>query len=481
MASDNLTFKPKASSVITNLGRFLAKRRTESYLVGGYIRDSLINRDTIDIDIAVDGEASIIASEIANAFNGKYVLLDEVNKVARVILPQCYLDLSTMQGSIIEDLARRDFTIDAMAVDLEHYGDQVQVIDPFGGCHDLNQRLIRAVDDTVFQHDPARLLRAPRLAAELDFAIEANTESLIKRDAHLIKRVTGERVRDELCALLAAPQASNSLRHLDQMGLLSPLIPEITAAKGVEQPKEHFWDVFEHSIETVASLERLFKAISVNDDVLGAMPCSTTLVSHFSQETSGGRCRLTILKIAALLHDIGKPAAKTIAADDRMRFLDHAKHGASMAKHIMERLRFSSREVKMVENTILYHMRPGQLGDSAMPSHRAIYRYFRDTGEVGFDTLFLSLADHLATRGPLLNPTHWHNHIKLIEYVILKHAEEQNVIKPPKLIDGHDLINLGMTPGPKVGAVLEAVREAQAAGEIEAREQALDLAKKLLN
>jgi poly(A) polymerase len=114
------------------------------------------------------------------------------------------------------------------------------------------------------------------------------------------------------------------------------------------------------------------------------------------------------------------------------------------------------------------------MGQGELPTHRAIYRYFRDTGEAGIDTLFLSLADHLATRGPRLNLTHWQEHAQMVEYVLAQHFEQQRLVAPAKLVDGHDLIRIfGLSPGPKMGQLLEAVREAQASGEVTTREEAL--------
>ena len=123
---------------------------------------------------------------------------------------------------------------------------------------------------------------------------------------------------------------------------------------------------------------------------------------------------------------------------------------------------------------VRHHLRPGQMAHDELPSHRAIYRYFRDTGDAGIDILFLSLADHLATRGPHLDLTQWQEHAQMVEYVLAQRFQEESLVVPPKLVDGHDLINIfGMSPGPKIGQILEAVREAQAAGELTTRQEAL--------
>ncbi|MDH5695952.1 MAG: HD domain-containing protein [Dehalococcoidia bacterium] len=483
-----LPIKPRTASLLTTVSNFLTKQGIKSYLVGGFIRDVLLRRDTADIDIAVAADAVEIASKVANALGGRFVLLDKVNRVGRAVVVdkeapsggRWELDFSTFEGSIEQDLAQRDFTIDAIAVDLgeltKDFAD-VHLIDPFHGQADLQQGVIRTVSETAFESDAARLLRAVRLAAELGFGLDSQTEALVQRNCHLITGVAGERLREELLRLVAVPQSERFLSYLDELGLLTAIIPELAQAKGVKQPKEHFWDVFDHSIETVIAVDFLLHEGTwkyASDEVLAIAPWSEVLAQHFALEVSSGSTRRSLLKLAALLHDVAKPQTKAIGEDGRMHFLGHAKLGAAMAVDVLERLRFSSKEVKLVEVMVREHLRPGQMSQGGLPTRRAIYRYFRDTGEAGIDILLLSLADHLATRGPQLNLARWQEHAQMVEYVLAQHFEQERLVVPPKLIDGHDLINVfGMSPGPKLGEVLEAVREAQASGELATREDAL--------
>ncbi len=479
-----LIIEPRTSLLLTKVGNFLAEQDVKSYLVGGFVRDVLLGRDTADIDIAVASDALEIAPKVATALGGKYVLLDEANRIGRVVVSKeegrWELDLSTFKGNVEQDLARRDFTIDAMAVDLSRLGEgytDVQLIDPFNGWNDLHQGVIRAVAKTAFESDAARLLRAVRLAAELGFSIDNETEALIRRYSYLIANVAGERVREELLRLLAISQAGYFLPCLDELGLLTAMIPELAQTKGVKQPKEHFWDVFDHSIQTVATADFVLRQGAweyADEAVLAITPWSAVLAQHFDLKVSSGSTRRLLLKLAALFHDIAKPQTRAIDEGGRIRFLGHAKEGAAIAVNILEKLRFSAKEVKLVEMMVRYHLRPGQMSNNGLPSHRAIYRYFRDTGEAGIDILFLSLADHLATRGPQLNLAHWQEHAQVVEYILAQHFQEEGLVAPPKLIDGHDLIKIfGMSPGPKIGEFLEAVREAQASGEVTTKEEAL--------
>jgi len=484
-----LFIEPDARLPLAKIDKFLADENIQSYLVGGFIRDALLGRDTADIDIALVADSLKIAPRIAVALGGRYVLLDKVNGIGRIVLlneeaslakGQRYLDFSTVKDTIEEDLARRDFTIDAMAFDLRQLvkdSADVQLIDPFNGQGDLQRGVIRAVTDAAFESDPARLLRAVRLAAELNFTIDAETETLIRRYHHLAANIAGERVREELLRLLAISQAKQLFLYLEELGLLTVLIPELAQAKGINQPKEHFWDVFNHSIQTVAATDFLLRQGDwqySSKEILAVAPWSAVLAEHFDKEVGKGSNRRQLLKLAALLHDIAKPQTKAIDNSGRVRFLGHASEGAAMTVDILERLRFSGKEIKLVETMARHHLRPGQMAHDELPSHRAIYRYFRDTGDTGIDILFLSLADHLATRGAHLNLAQWQKHAQLVEYVLAQRFEQEDLVIPPKLVDGHDLINIfGLGPGPKIGEILEAMHEAQATEELTTREEAL--------
>jgi poly(A) polymerase len=498
----------EALSILTEVERFCDERQIEAYVVGGFVRDMLAGRTTADIDIAVAADALKTARDMAEAFEGKYVLLDEINRIARVVLLQgkvppnlalnevregasasakrWYVDLSTMNGDIHHDLARRDFTIDAMAFNLKSFvrdRESVQIIDPFNGQADLTKRTIRVFDDTAFASDPARLLRAVRLAAELGFCVSPETENLIKHYHTSISGVAGERVREDLARILADPSAGKYIRYMDDTGLLTEIIPELEPSRGTTQPQEHHWDVLNHSLETINAADFLLRQGCweyAPAGVLDLVPWSEKLSLHFSSGVGSGTSHASLLKLAALLHDIAKPRTKIIA-NNRVRFFGHTEQGAETAVAVLERLRFSNKEIKMVETMVRYHLRPTQMSHEGMPTQRAIYRYFRDTGTAGVDILFLSLADHLAARGPDLDMEEWMWHAGQVNCILVDCIRREGETSPPKLIDGHDLISLfGLKPGPEIREILEAVKEAQAAGEMTSREQALSYVKNRL-
>jgi len=222
------------------------------------VRDALLGRETADIDIAVGADVLEIGPQLADSLQGKFVLLDAIYRIGRIILPDWTIDVASFNGKIEDDLKRRDFTINAMAVDLQQLISEKQntvLIDPFGGRLDLDLGIIKMVTATVFQDDPVRLLRAQRLAAELDFTIDRKAEAEIEKVAPLIAAVPGERVREELLRLLNASHGGQVFADMEKLGLLTALIPELLPLKGVEQPKEHHWDVFGHSLKTISAVD----------------------------------------------------------------------------------------------------------------------------------------------------------------------------------------------------------------------------------
>jgi poly(A) polymerase len=493
---DRSSVKQETISLLRKINEYFTSKNIESYIVGGFVRDVLLGRETADIDIAVAGDAPEIAKGVSEIIGGRYVLLDDINKVARVVLfnnrevsdeISCVLDLSSFTETIVKDLARRDFTIDAMAIEFNNFAwdlTNITIIDPFNGKEDLDKKIVRAVSNAIFTEDSVRLLRAVRLAGELGFSIDQDTEKLIKKDADLLVSVPGERIRDEFLRLLALREAGKILRYCDGLGLLTAIVPELERSRGLGQPKEHYWDVLEHSFVTVDAIEFLLGDGAwkyMDEGIVPVNLLSDEINEHLNREISSGSTRKSLLKLSALLHDIGKPGTRSVDETGRTRFLGHSKEGAGIVTERLTKLRFSSREIKLIETEITHHMRPTQLSQEGMPSNRAVYRYYRDTGQAGLDILFLNLADHLATRGPDLDIANWQEHIELIKYLLEKYFEKENVVNPPKIVDGYDIIKLfGLSPGPRIGELLDAVKEAQASGEVTDREQALSYIKKLI-
>ena len=467
---------------------FLKTREVTAYLVGGWLRDALLGRESGDVDLLVQGDAHALARTLADSLEGAYVPLHDAPDIARVVVgaeggESWTLDLSSLEVPLAEDLARRDFTMNALALPLERLEggwSKQDVIDPLGGLGALQEGLVRVVSDRVFREDPVRLLRAIRLAAQLGFRIEPATLELMEQDAPLLEGTAGERVRDEFLKTLAVQGATLHLRLMDQVGLLCRVLPELEAGKGVEQPREHhYWDVFYHNVETPGMVERLLdREGAAGDDALSLTPWDPALDGHFTAEVCDGFSHGVFLKLAGLLHDVGKPAAKSVEPSGRIRFLEHNQMGAPMAGAALRRLRVGGRGVRLVEAMVRHHLRPGQLSQAGeLPTRRAVYRYYRDLAEAALDTLYLNLADYLAARGPDLEMEDWRSRCQAIA-MVLEAPEETAARLPLRLLEGHDLMEtFHLQPGPLIGRVLEVVREAQAVGEVTTREEALALAR----
>jgi putative nucleotidyltransferase with HDIG domain len=299
-----------------------------------------------------------------------------------------------------------------------------------------------------------------------------------------------ERQRDELLLILASGAAGAAMRRLDDLGLLSPVLPELDAARGFEQPKEHYWDVFNHLLEAVARMDLLLAPAPppspeerwIWEELWEALAWWEDGRRRLEAPVAGAASRAAVLKLAALLHDIGKPATRTYEADGRMRFFGHSAVGARMARRLLRRMRFPRRVIETVCTIIEAHLRPLQMAHYGLPTPRAVYRYFRDTGEAGVDTLFVSLADHLATVGPRISRAAWRRHVAVVNHILRSRYAAPAAAAPSRLVDGHVLMaELGLAPGPLVGELLEAVREAHAAGEVHTRDEAVSLARRRLS
>ncbi|HZQ10215.1 MAG TPA: HD domain-containing protein [Anaerolineae bacterium] len=464
-------------NLLERLRAFLAARETPAYLVGGSVRDVLLGRVTHDLDVSVQGDASELARAFADENGAAFFVMDQAFDVARVIFDQGetreVVDFARLRGTSLEmDLATRDFTINAMAADARTWlgADQDAVIDPFHGLADLATHRLRVVSADAFVNDPVRLLRAIRFEAELEFALDDAAENLVQRDALLINRAPSERVREEFMRILSAQNVLRQLERLDSLGLLTQVVPELNTLRGVTQSPPHIYDVFEHSLHAVAVAEETEQA-DYMDIAQGAF--GEQLREHFQQRYSYSRREL--LRLALLLHDIGKPQTRSVDEHGRIHFYRHEDVGSELAEGILRRLRFSNNEIAFVKTSIANHLRPILLAQSGV-SDRAVYRFFRDTGEVGVDVAVHAWCDQRATYGDAM-PTEIESALQATIGRLLDryyHAREK-AIYPPPLLTGNDVMEqLKLEPGPHIGALLDALREAQAVGQVTTREEALE-------
>lgn len=475
----------RRAPLLEDLNRLAQKNNQRIYLVGGYLRDVLLGRSSHDMDFCVTGRAADLAHKFAQGMKARFILLDDLYGTARVIYNPVRdkaedevweLDFTNLRGETIsDDLALRDFTLNALALDLALLGNPV-IIDPYGGLEDLKGGVVRTIAKGVFEDDPLRLLRAVRLEAMLGFRMDGKTYRLVSRSIDLLDQVSAERIRDELFWILASPQSHKYIDRLDRLGLLTQIIPEIESMRGVTEQGFHHLPLWAHSLAALKHIDRI-----LNDPQAFFPKFHSRIAGHLEELIADKQTRATLLKFASLLHDIGKPSTQELTPEGRVRFIGHEAVGVDMVTEISERLRLSKRAIQVIGRTIANHMRPGNLSHAQELTKRAIYRFFRDTDNEGVETLLLSLADGLATHGPLTTPQFRARHREVVKKMLASLYEETAVVKPPKLIDGNDLMAaLDLSPGPLIGDLLGRVREAQAEGRLKTRAQALKFAREQL-
>lgn len=473
----------------------------EIYLVGGAVRDMLLSRLSHDLDFAVPSDGISLARRLANLLSADFMALDSERDTGRVIVTdpdgiRTFLDFATYRGKDLdEDLHKRDFTMNAIAFDLH----KQSLIDPLNGASDLRARLIRACSPASFSDDPVRVLRAVRQAAAFEFKIELETRQAMKQAVSLLPKVSPERQRDELFKMLEGPKPDSSMRALEMLGVLPYLLPELPALRGVQQSPPHIYDVWEHTLSVLGYLENILAALAPSysaDDTNDLFTGLLTLrigrfreqfARHFAETLNTDRSSRAALFFAALYHDVQKPATKSVDESLRIRFFDHEIKGAQVVEERGRALNLSNDEVDRIRKTIQHHMRfhffTSRLeGDKQEPSRKAIYRFFRDAGKAGVDLVLLGLADLRGAQGPTLKQETWTAALDVGRILLENYWEKpQETVAPPRLLDGNELMSaLGLTPGRVVGQLLEAIREGQATGKVENREQALDLARQHL-
>ena len=474
---------------------------TEIYLVGGAVRDLLTNRRSPDFDFAVPSNGISLARTVANALKADFMVLDGERDTGRVIIIEdgtyTYLDFAAYRGATLEeDLRDRDFTINAIALNLR----DITVIDPLNGATDIRAKVIRACSPDSLSNDPVRILRAVRQAAAFGFSIDKSTREWMKQAADKVNNVSIERVRDEVFKMLGGPKASASIRALDMLGVLQHLMPELLKMKGVTQSNPHIHEVWVHTLAVVDQLEDLltsslrldFDPEKTSDMFMGLISLKIgryreQIAKHFANQLNPSRSHRSLLMFSALYHDICKPDTKTIDENGRIRFFDHDIKGAEVTADRARAFNLSNDEVERLHTIVRHHMRFHFFADrlereGQPPSRKAVYRFFRDSGAAGVDLILLALADLRGTKGNELTQVTWTVYLDIARILLENYWEHpEEVVNPPRLIDGNELMKeLSLQPGKVVGTLLESIRENQAAGKIVDKEQALAFAREEL-
>jgi poly(A) polymerase/tRNA nucleotidyltransferase (CCA-adding enzyme) len=446
-----------------------APKRSAPVLVGGAVRDALLGRaPVVDLDVAMAGGAVELARRLADALGVAFVPLDAERGAARVVGPGHRIDLADFRAPTLpEDLAARDFTVNALAVPLRALlrRGRAPIADPLGGLSDLGAGRLRLAGPGVLADDPVRVLRGVRLAVSLGFRLTPATRQALRLAAPTIARVSAERVRDEVLTLLAAPATARALRLADRLRVLTAVFPEVEPMRGTSQPAPHRFDVLEHTLRAVEASDRLLGRLSA------LAPFGAELAAHVAEPLGGGISRGQVIKLATLLHDVSKPETRR-SVGGRVRFFEHDVIGAARARAVGERLRLPQAATGVLERLVRHHLRPMHLAASGEVTPRARYRFFRDLGADARDLLLLVLADASGVRGE--SPFRLWPRMPLIRELLAGWEDQRETLRREPLLRGGDVMSrFALPPGPEVGRLLARAREAQDLGLVNTREEAL--------
>jgi poly(A) polymerase len=441
-----------------------------AYVIGGSVRDLLLGRIPTDYDIAVTGNPEQYAKKLIAKSDGHLVRLGKPGRmIIRVISGDMIFDITSLNGTSIEDdLNERDFTINAIAYDL--YSEEI--IDCLGGLQDLANKKVRMVSREIFKKDPARLIRAYRIGACLNFEIETKTAKVIKSNTTLLKNIPGERIRVELFTMLGT---SISYLYLSQMaisGLLTAIFPDLERLKGCFQNHYHHFDGFEHTMRAYDHLETIL------NDPGKILPDTSTKIHQYIDKN-----KPALIKCAILLHDIGKPLMKTLDSNGKCHFYGHARKSADMAQKISQRLRFSNHERQFIDGIIRNHMKPLSLFtayEKKTLTQKGITRFYKKCGEYTPALLLAAIADTKAKQDKITQKNKaFKSFLKKMIFEYFYNYQPLN--DEPPLITGRDLIHVfGLTPSPLFKKILDLVDDAKLTKTIKNRSEALELIRDVL-
>jgi putative nucleotidyltransferase with HDIG domain len=448
----------------------IVPRHGHAWLVGGAVRDALLGRETLDFDLAVDGDARALARELGRAAGGHAFLLSDEFGAWRVRGhdQDWQVDLTPLTGETLElDLCRRDLTINAIARELGPGGSGGELIDPCGGVPDLEAGRLRLVAREAFSSDPLRVLRLARISAELGFEADPETLSAASEAAPALSGVAAERVFTELRLILVSDRAVAGLELAHTVGATAVVLPELDALRGVEQSHFHHLDVYAH---TMAALQAVIEVCADPDAYFDGQGEALTRVldEPLANELTRGQA----LRFGALLHDIAKPLTRAVTADGHVTFHHHDARGAELATAILTRLRASDRLTAHTAALARNHLRLGFLVHKRPLPPRTVYQYLETCEPVEVDVTVLSVADRLATGGRNAERA-IALHLDLAQEM-LADALAWRADRPRSPIPGNELARaLGIEPGPQLGRLLAELTEASYAGEIDTDEQLL--------
>ncbi len=477
MSLDRLHSEPRVRAAREALGA----AAVPAWVVGGTVRDALLGRPIRDLDIAVDGDPALAAKAISRALGGPVFRLSEEFGAWRVVLrgEGFTCDVSPLQADTIEgDLARRDFSVNAIALPLTL--EEAAPLDPQGGVADVETRTLRvlggdSLDTSAYALDALRPWRLARLSTELGFAPDARTERLTLEAASSVTNASPERIFAELRRLVIADRVLHGLALADRLGLIAAVLPELAALHGVEQSHFHHLDVHGHTLEV------LREQLGIEHDPASVFgpELGPRVADLLAEQLADDLTRAQALRFAALTHDIAKPATRQVLPNGRVTFIGHDRVGEEVISVICRRLRTSERLREFLGAIARHHLVLGFLVHERPIDRGAVYRYLRTCSPVEVEVTVLSCADRLATRGKNAERA-IELHVELARELMAAALEWRATGPPKPAVRGDALARaLGMEPGPELGVLLSKLAEARYTGEASTADEAVELARRL--
>jgi len=456
---------PSFSLDIVNEITPLLTHGSELFLVGGFLRDMYFNKESFDMDFIVKGQNAIdLARDFADKTDRYFIMLDEEFEIARVVDRDKlhYFDFARCENDDINlDIARRDLTINALC--LKVFPNQ-ELIDRYNIISDFENKIIRAISEKNLIDDPLRILRVYRFASLLGFDIENETLNYTKEHSKLINNVSKERVLTELFKFFEGQNSAKYLQLMKDSGLLYEIFNILERVASIPPNTHHHLCLIDHSIETVRQAE------------LKITQSPAFVEEKLNSYQSNGIKYLSLFKLACLLHDVGKPDTWTIEENGRHRFINHDFVGAELLKPILKEMKFSKAQIKYITTLVRNHIYPSQLArEEAEVNEKAVFRMFRKLEDCTIDTLILAMADRLSAQGPAITQEITENNINLLYKYLYMYKDFLETAKPlPKLLDGNEIAEiLNIPKGKELGEIIEQLQNAQLAGEIVTKDDAI--------